>query len=232
MAGTETVTASLKVLSGGALRGLLLDIVPLFERSHAVKLDIEFGLSSVLQRQIEAGAGFDLALLPRQELEGLAAKGRIAPGVTDVTRSTVGLAVRAGAAKPDIATVAAFRQALMAARSIAYSDGPSGAYIAELLRRLGLTEAMKPKTRLTSRPVAELVAAGEAEIGLQQIVAILPVAGAELVGPLPSELQNVIVYAAGIAASSHQPGAARDFIGFLATNEAKRLIRAKGMAPG
>ena len=233
MTGAEAVAATrLKILSGGALRGLMLGIVPLFERSRAVKLDIEFGLSSVLQRQIEAGAWFDLALLPRQELEGLAAKGRIAPGVTDVTRSTVGLAVRAGAAKPDIATVAAFRQALIAARSIAYSDGPSGAYIAELLCRLGLAEAMQPKTRLTSRPVAELVAAGEAEIGLQQIVAILPVAGAELVGPLPSELQNVIVYAAGIAAASRQPAEAGDFIGFLATEEAKRLIRAKGMAPG
>lgn len=226
-----TVTG-LKALSGGALRGLMTDIVSLFERAHAVKVDIEFRLSSVLQQEIAAGAGFDVALLPRQEINELVGTGRIGPDTTDVTRSTVGLAIRAGAPKPDIATVAAFRQALIAARSIAYSDGPSGAYIAGLLGRLGLAEAMRPKTRLTSRPVAELVVAGEAEIGLQQIVAILPVEGAELVGPLPGELQNVIVYAAGIAAASRQPAVARDFIGFLATDEAKRLIRAKGMAPG
>ncbi len=112
--------------------------------------------------------------------------------------------------KPDIATVEALKRALLAARSIAYSDGPSGAYIAGLLERLGIAEEMKPKTKLTSRPVAELVAEGEAEIGLQQIVAILPVKGAELVGPLPAELQNVIVYAAGLSArAARRRGGAR-----------------------
>ena len=153
-------------------------------------------------------------------------------GVADVTRSTVGLAVRAGAPKPDIGTVAAFKRALLDARSIAYSDGPSGAYIAGLLQRLGIAEEMKPKTKLTSRPVAELVAAGEAEIGMQQIVAILPVKGAELVGPLPAELQNIIIYAAGrfrrARRSRPRPALSSPL---LATPEVKRLIRAKGMEP-
>jgi molybdate transport system substrate-binding protein len=233
MTKAASVTAAgLKVLSGGAMRVLMVEVVPLFERLYAAKVDIEFRLTSVLQKEIEAGAVFDIALLPRPELEELGRNGRIAPGVTDVTRSTVGLAVRAGAPKPDIETVVAFKRALVAARTIAYSDGPSGAYIADLLQRLGLAEEMKPKTRLTSRPVAELVASGDAEIGLQQIVAILPVKGAELVGPLPSELQNVIIYAAGVSADSRQPATARDFIAFLATEDAKRLIRAKGMEPG
>jgi len=230
--GGTVVATRLKVLSGGAMRVLMVDVVPLFERLDAAKVDVEFRLTSVLQKEIEAGAAFDVALLPRPELEELGRNGRIAPGVTDVTRSTVGLAVRAGAPKPDIGTVAAFKHALVAARTIAYSDGPSGAYIADLLQRLGLAEEMKPKTRLTSRPVAELVASGDAEIGLQQIVAILPVKGAELVGPLPSELQNVIIYAAGVSPDSQEPAAARDFIAFLATEEVKRLIRAKGMEPG
>jgi molybdate transport system substrate-binding protein len=226
------MTASLRVLSGGAMRVLMVEVVPSFERSHAAKVEIEFRLTSVLQKEIEADAAFDVALLPRPELEELGRSGKIAPGITDVTRSTVGLAVRAGAPKPDISTVAAFRHVLVAARTIAYSDGPSGAYIADLLQRLGLAEEMRLKTRLTSRPVAELVASGDAEIGLQQIVAILPVKGAELVGPLPSELQNVIIYAAGVSAASPDPAAARDFIAFLATDEVKRLIRAKGMEPG
>jgi molybdate transport system substrate-binding protein len=118
------------------------------------------------------------------------------------------------------------------ARSIAYSDGPSGHYIAGLLERLGLAQQMKPKTKLTSGPVAELVASGEAEIGMQQIVAILPVEGAELVGPLPSDLQNVIVYAAGLAAGVRDSAPARAFLGFMATPEVVRVIRAKGMEPG
>jgi len=99
-----------------------------------------------------------------------------------------------------------------------------------LLVRLGIADEMKPKIRLTSRPVAEIVAEGEAEVGMQQIVAILPVKGAELVGPLPGELQNIIVYAAGIAPGSEQ--AARALVAFLGTPEVVRMIRAKGMEPG
>ena len=165
------------------------------------------------EKEIEDGAAFDIALLPRPELDALAEAGKIVAGTqTDITRSAVGLAVRAGAPKPDIGTVAALRQTLQRARTIGYSDGPSGAYIADLLVRLGIADEMKPKTRLTSRPVAEIVAEGEAEIGMQQIVAILPVKGAELVGPLPGELQNIIVYAAGIAPGSGQ--AARALVAF------------------
>jgi molybdate transport system substrate-binding protein len=146
-----------------------------------------------------------------------------------VARSTVGLCVRAGAPKPDIGSVGAFKAALLAAKSISYSDGPSGAYVGGLLERLGLAEAMGPKTKLTSRPVAELVAAGEAEIGLQQIVAILPVNGADLVGPLPAELQNVIIYAAGLSPGAAEPKAARAFVAFTKTPQAGRIMRAKGL---
>jgi molybdate transport system substrate-binding protein len=229
MAAAGTV----KVLSGGAMRTLMVEIVPLFESANETKVDTEFRLTSVLKKAIEEGAAFDVALLPRPELDELVKQGKIASdGTKDITRSAVGLAVRAGAPKPDIATVAAFKRALLAARSIAYSDGPSGAYIAALLERLGIASEMTPKTKLTSGPVAELVASGEAEIGMQQIVAILPVKGAELVGPLPGELQNVIIYAAGIATRAQEPVAAHAFIGFMTTPDARRLIRVKGMEPG
>jgi molybdate transport system substrate-binding protein len=227
------MSAPIKILSGGAMRTLMVEVVPLFERATGHKAEVEFALTSALTKTIEAGAAFDVALLPRPELDELGHAGKIASGSTaDVTRSTVGFCVRAGAPKPDIATVAAFKRALIGARSISYSDGPSGAYIAALLARLGIADAMKPKTKLTSRPVAELVAAGEAEIGLQQIVAILPVKGAELVGPLPSELQNVIIYSAGLSVSAQESAAARVLIRFLATPEVVGLIRAKGMEPG
>jgi len=215
------------------MRTLMIEAVPLFERATGHKAELEFVLTSVLTKKIEDGAAFDVALLPRQELDELVKAGKIASGSTaDVTRSTVGLCVRTGAAKPDISTVEAFKRALIAARSISYSDGPSGAYIAGLLERLGLADAVKPKTKLTGRPVAELVAAGDAEVGLQQIVAILPVKGAELVGPLPSALQNVIIYAAGLSIPAQQSAAAQALMRFLATPEVIRLIRVKGMEPG
>ena len=224
---------TLKILSGGAMKSLMVEAVPLFERHSGAKVDIKFALTSVLQKEIEAGAAFDIALLPRPELDALAKIGKIAAGSqTDVTRSAVGFAVRAGAPQPDIATVEALKCALLAARTIGYSDGPSGAYIAGLLQRLGIAEAVKAKTRLTSRPVAEIVAEGEAEVGMQQIVAILPVKGVDLVGPLPGELQNIIVYAAGLAAGSQNAAAARAFVGFMRKPEVVDLIRAKGMEPG
>ena len=225
--------STIKILSGGAMKSLMVEVVPLFERASGAKVEIKFALTSVLKKEIEGGAAFDIALLPRPELDALVEAGRVAAGTqTDITRSAVGLAVRAGAPKPDIGTVDALKRTLQAAKSIGYSDGPSGAYIAELLVRLGIAGEMKPKTRLTSRPVAEIVAEGEAEVGMQQIVAILPVKGAELVGPLPGELQNIIVYAAGLATGSGQSGTARAFIALMATPEVARLIRAKGMEPG
>ena len=225
--------STLKILSGGAMKSLMVEAVPLFERHAGVKVEIKFALTSVLQKEIKAGAAFDIALLPRPELDALARSGKIAAGSqTDITRSAVGFAVRAGAPKPDIGSVDALKRALLAARTIGYSDGPSGAYIARLLQRLGIAEAVKSKTRLTSRPVAEIVAEGEAEVGMQQIVAILPVSGAELVGPLPSELQNIIVYAAGLSAGSENAATARALVAFLATPEVAHLIRAKGMEPG
>jgi molybdate transport system substrate-binding protein len=224
---------SIKVLSGGAMKPLMAEAVPLFERVGGVKVDIEFRLTSVLQKEIENGAAFDVALLPRAELDALARAGKIAAGTTaDITRSSVGLCVRSGAPRPDIGTAEALRRALVAARSIGYSDGPSGAYVASLLQRLGIAEQMEPKTRLTSRPVAEIVASGEAELGMQQIVAILPVKGADLVGPLPGELQNVIVYAAGVGASAQSVVTAQNFIAFMGSAGVQRLIQAKGMEPG
>lgn len=223
---------TIKILSGGAMRPLIAEAVPLFERASGVKVDVEFRLTSVLQKEIEAGAAFDLALLPRPELEDLARQGKIAAAIVDLARSTVGLAVRAGAPKPDISSVTALKQTLLAAKSIGYSDGPSGAYVAELLQRLGIAEAVKSKTRLTTRPVAELMASGEAEVGMQQIVAILPVKGAELVGPLPAELQNVIIYAAGLSRGAGAAEAARAFVTFMTRPEAASLLRSKGLEPG
>jgi molybdate transport system substrate-binding protein len=223
----------LKVLSGGAMQGLMADAVPLFERDGGCKVTVEIGLTSALRKAIADSAVFDIALLPRPDVDALARDSSIAAdSVTDIARSAIGVAVRAGAQKPDIGTVDAFRRAVLQVGSVTYSDGPSGLYIAGLMERLGLVEAIKSKTKLTTGPVAELLSRGEAELGLQQIVAILPVKGADLVGPLPAELQNIIVYAAGLSARSANEQAARQFIAFMATPQVVRLIRTKGLEPG
>ena len=214
------------------MRPLLAELAPLFGREHDVTVEIEFKLSAAIKRAIQDGAVFDIAILPRPELDELIACGAIVgDSAADVARSIVGLAVRAGAPKPDIGSVEALRRALLRARSIAYSDGPSGAYVAALLSKLGIAKALAEKVRLTSGPVAELVARGEAELGMQQIIAILPVAGAELVGPLPAQLQNVIIYAAGISSRALDMTAARTFLAFLGREQAKQFMRANGLDP-
>jgi molybdate transport system substrate-binding protein len=229
---TQPPVRHVRLLSGGAMRPLMVEASARFEQSHRTKIDIRFALTSVLAKEIAGGAACDIGLLPRPELDALVQGGHIVSGSqTDIARSAVGLCVRAGAPKPDIGAVAALKRTLLEAASLGYSDGPSGAYVANLLVRLGIAEDMKPKTRLTSAPVAELVAKGEAEIGIQQIVAILPVNGAELVGPLPSELQNIIVYAAGLSVRAANAEAARAFIGFMAAPEVARIMRAKGLEP-
>ncbi len=227
---TSVPQAPLKIFSGGAMRPLLRELVARFERAQAAKVEVEFRLSAALKRAIQDGAVFDIAILPRPELDDLIASGAIRrDSAADLARSTVGLAVRAGAPKADIATVEALRRALLEARSIAYSDGPSGAYVGALLAKLGIADAVAAKVKLTGGPVAELVASGEAELGMQQIIAILPVKGAELVGPLPAELQNVIIYGAGL--SSRATDTASAFLAFMRGEQAKQLMRANGLDP-
>lgn len=225
--------AEIKVMSGGAMRRFLTEAVPLFEAASGSKVAIRFGLTREMKAAIEAGAEFDIALLPRSAIDELAQAGKIAAGTaTDIVRSLVGLMVRAGATEPDIGSVEAFKSALRRAKAISYSKGPSGLYVAELLERLGLATEMKDKTVFAiGRPVGEVIASGEAEIGMQQIIENQPVKGAHLVGPLPSELTNYVMYSAGFAPNAIDSTAARAFIEFLASPEAVRIIRAKGMEP-
>jgi molybdate transport system substrate-binding protein len=227
------MSAEIKVISGGAMRRFMAEAVPLFEQASGHRVSIRFGLTREMKAEIKAGAAFDLALLPRSAIDELVRDGLIAPGtVTDVVRSLVGLMVRTGAAEPDIGTVEAFKTVLLQAKSISYSKGPSGLYVGELLERLGLTAAMANKTVFAiGRPVGEVVAGGEAEIGMQQIIENQPVSGAHLVGPLPGELINYVMYAAGFAAKAADSAAARAFVAFLASPQAGRIIRAKGMEP-
>jgi molybdate transport system substrate-binding protein len=225
--------ADIKVLSGGAMRRFMEEAIPLFEGASGRKVSIRFALTREMKAEIEAGAVFDIALLPRPAIDQLVQSGKVAPGTpVDVVHSLVGLMVRKGEPAPDFASVDAFRSLLRRAKSISYSKGPSGEYVAALLERLGLAEEMQEKTvYAVGRPVGEVVACGEAEIGMQQIIENQPVKGAHLVGPLPGELGNFLAYTAGFAAGAADHAPARAFVKFLASPEVVRIIRAKGMEP-
>jgi molybdate transport system substrate-binding protein len=226
------MSAEIKVISGGAMRRFLSEALPLFEQASGHKVSIRFGLTREMKVAIEEGAAFDLALLPRSALDELVQVRKIAAGsITDVVRSLVGLMVRTGAPEPDIGSVAAFKSVLRQARAISYSKGPSGLYVAELLQRLSLAAEMESKTVFAiGRPVGEVIASGEAEIGMQQIIENQPVEGAHLVGPLPAELVNYVMYSAGFAPAAPR-GPGRSFVEFLASPDAVLIIRAKGMEP-
>jgi len=226
--------ADVKVLSGGAMRRFMTEVIPLFERATGYKVAIRFALTREMKMEIEAGAAFDIALLPRSAIDQLVQSGKVAQATpTDIVHSLVGFMVRTGAPVPDIGTVDAFKALLRRAKSISYSKGPSGEYVAGLLQRLGLDAELKDKTVFAiGRPVGEVVASGEAEIGMQQIIENQPVKGAHLVGPLPAELGNFVAYTAGFsAATAKDNSAARALVAFLASPEAVRIIRDKGMDP-
>ena len=210
------------------------ELAPQFEQKTGHKLAITFGVANVLKRQIEAGETFDLAIMTAAVADDLIKQGKIVAATrTDVARGGIGIAVRAGAPRPDIGSVEALKRALLDARSITYArEGGSGIYFAGLLERLGIADAMKPKTKYGTGNVGELVAAGEAEMAVQLITELIAVRGAELVGPLPAEVQSYIVLTAGVGTQARQPELAREFMLFLTAPAAVPVIKARGLEPG
>ena len=226
--------ADIKILSTHAVQKVLSELGPLFERVSGVDLAIDYDPANALKRTIEAGTSFDVAIVTRTVIDGLALKGKVRPETCkDICRSGLGIAVRQGAAAPDIATVDAFRRSLLAARSVVCSkEGTSGLYFETLLDRLGIVDAMRGKIVLgPSGRIAELVARGDAEMAVQQIPELLPVKGVQYVGPLPGELQLYTVFAAGIGSAASDPAAAKTFIEALVTPSAVALFKAKGLEP-
>jgi molybdate transport system substrate-binding protein len=226
--------ADIKILSTHAVQEVLSELGPRFERVSGVGLAIDYDPANALKRTIEAGTPFDVAIVTRTVIDGLVLKGKVrAETCKDVCRSGLGVAVRQGAAAPDIATVDAFRRSLLAAHSVVRSkEGTSGLYFETLLGRLGIADAMRGKIVLgPSGRIAELVARADAEMAVQQIPELLPVKGVQYVGPLPGELQLWTVFAAGIGSAANDPAAAKTFIGALVAPSAVALFRAKGLEP-
>jgi molybdate transport system substrate-binding protein len=194
----------LKVLSAGAFQSTVAALGPEYEKASGNKLIIAADTVGALVKRVEAGEAFDAIVMTPEAIDALAAKGKIAPfSRTNLARVGVGVMVREGAPKPDIATVDAFKKAVLDAKSVSYIDpasgGSSGIYVAKLLQRLGIADQVKPKEKLKQGGyVADLISSGQSELGIHQISEIVPAKGVTLVGPLPADIQNYTVYAAGI----------------------------------
>jgi molybdate transport system substrate-binding protein len=229
--------AEIKVLTAGAFKQVLLALVPDFERTSGHKVTVENDTVGALTKRIAGGEAFDLAVLTPKAVDDLAKEGKFAAGSrANLARVGVGVVVKDGTPKPDIGSVAAFKQALLAAKSVAYIDpaagGSSGIYVAGLLDKLGIAADVKPKAKLIpGGAVAEHVAKGEAELGIHQISEILPVKGVRLVGPLPAEIQNYTVYAAGVGAHAKESDAAKALLKTLTSPAAAEVLKSKGMEP-
>lgn len=224
--------AEIKVWTARAIATVLAEVGPDFERQTGHTLSIASDLSTAFVRRANAGESFDVVITGSVPLTGLANEGKIIPDTrTHIARSGIGVAVRAGARKPDISSVEAFKRALLNAKSIAYlKDVGSGIHVGRVLERLGIAEAIKGKViRPESDIVSELVAKGEVELGIVVITQILTTPGVDLVGSLPPGLQSYVAFEAGVSANSKQPGAARALIGFLTGPVAASVITAQGM---
>lgn len=236
-AAREAAAAEIKVLTAGAFKQVLLALVPDFERTTGHKVVIQNDTVGALSKRIEGGEAFDLAVLTPAAINDLSSKGKFVSGSrTNLARVGVGVVVKDGTPKPDISSVPAFKQALLAAKSVAYIDpaagGSSGIYVAGLLDRLGVAAEVKAKAKLIpGGAVAEHIARGEAELGIHQISEILPVKGVTLVGPLPAEIQNYTVYAAGIGAQAKERDAANALLKALSGAPATDVLKSKGMEP-
>jgi len=232
---TAADAAEVKILTAGAMKAVVLELVPQFEKETGHKLVVDNDTAGGLAKRIEGNELFDVAVITPGVIDDLATKKKVAADSrANVARVGVGVVVKEGAPLPDISTVDAFKRALLAAKSVAYIDpasgGSSGIYLAGLFDKLGIAAEIKPKAKLKRGGyVAELIANGEAELGLHQISEILPVKGVKLVGPLPAEIQNYTTYVVVAGAEAKQPDAARALIKLLTGPAAESVLRARGM---
>jgi molybdate transport system substrate-binding protein len=227
--------AEIKVLGTPAVREFYAELVPQFEQATGHKVTTVWAGTVDVMKRIGGGEAVDLVIMARKSLDELTRQGKIvADSRVDVAKSGVGVAVRAGAPKPDISSGEAVKKALLAAKSIAYSSGPSGVYVAGLVQRMGIADEIKAKMKQIppGEAVGELVARGDAEIGFHQISELLPIKGIDIVGPLPPDIQEITVFSAGIHAGAMQADGAKALAAFLTAPAAAAAIKKHGMDPG
>jgi len=229
----QAQAAEIKVLASTAVKTTLEELGPQFEKATGNKVDLEFAPAAVLKAKIDKGTAFDVAILTAPITDALAGEGKIDTTRTTIAHSGIGVAIHRGAAKPDISTTEAFKRALLNAKSVGFTAaGATGAYLKSLFEKLGIADELKPKLKPLQGAAGEAAASGEVEIGMTQISEILPYANAELVGPLPPDIQSYTYFSAAVSTVCLEADAGRAFIKFLAAPAALTVIKAKGMEPG
>jgi molybdate transport system substrate-binding protein len=229
----DAAATSIEVLSTLALRGVLLEIADEFRALTGLAFTATYKSTNAVLNLIADGASADMTIITREAIDRLVGEGIIVDGSTaDLAQSAVGLAVRAGAPKPDISTVAALRRTLLETKSIAFTRlGASGVHFASVIERLGIADDVRRKAHIGDAYIGEVVARGEAEMAVQQISELMPVKGIDIVGPLPDDVQKISVFAAGIFRAARNPDAAKKLIAHLAEPRLAPVLISKGLEP-
>jgi len=236
---SSTFAADIHVITSGAFAEALKTLVPEYERQSPNKVIISYGSSmgaapDSIPTRLGRGEKFDVLILAGPALEGFIKSGEVQAGTrVDLVASVMGAVVKAGAPKPDISTMADLKQALLNAKSVAYSASASGVYLStELFPKMGISEQMdKTARKIFSERVASVVARGEAELGFQQVSELLPIPGVDFIGELPPEAQKTVLFSAGITNNVSNLNASRDLIAFLASPKAAPTIQKAGLKP-
>jgi molybdate transport system substrate-binding protein len=239
MMATPAAATEIRAMITGAMTGAMRDLQPAYEQATGNKLVISWGPSSgsskdAIPVRLANGETPDVLIMIGPSLDKLVADGKFAAGSkVDLARSLVGVAVKAGAPKPDASTPEALRDALLAAKSIGYSEGGSGVYVStQLLGKLGIADEVAPKMKkITGELVGEAVARGEVEICMQQVSELKAVAGVTYLGPLPKAVENVAIFAVAVSAKAKDAAAAKSFVDFLTSREGAAAIEKSGLEP-
>jgi molybdate transport system substrate-binding protein len=235
---TGATADEIKVVTSGAFTVAYTQLIPQFEPTTGHKVTTAFGASigpgpNAIPNRLKRGEAIDVVIMASDSLDEQMAQGKLVKGSrVDLVRSRIGMAVRAGAPRPDISTADAFKRAILQAKSLAFSSSASGVYFFdELFPRMGITDVIKAKTTMVEGPVGEAVARGDAELGFQQISELLPVKGIDYVGPLPEGVQRITIFSAGLVTGTKAAAAGRALMDFLTSPAAFDAIRKSGLDP-
>lgn len=226
--------ADINVLASGATKEVYLDLVPQFEQSSGNKVMTIWSGTADIKKRIAAGEVYDVVIASGPDIDSFIQQGKMVAGSRiDLMKSGVGIAVRAGAPKPDISSSEALKKTLLAAKSIGYSTGPSGVYVQSLFERMGIASQVKSKLKQTPSGVriGTIITSGEAEVGFQQVSELIHEPGVDYVGPLPADVQKITVFSAGIHSGAKQPDAAKELVKVLTGSAAAPVIKKHGMDP-